>query len=95
MLIGLGFFTLAVLRGRLQVPSLGLKSGLWVIPYLSGLVLISYLGAFGGKNIIPFGWDFLVIALFSMGILYLAVKNRATIIKENIPEFRAAEIAII
>ncbi len=49
-----------------------------MIPYLVGLVLISYLGAYGGKGIIPFGWDFLVIALFSTLILFLAVKSRVS-----------------
>src|SRR5262249_17685546 len=56
ILVGFVFFILAVWRGRLAVSSLGLKSAIWIIPYLSGLVLISYLGAFGGKNVIPFGW---------------------------------------
>lgn len=79
ILIGIVFFTLAVLRGRLTMGSLGLKSALWVAPYLVGLVLISYLGAFGGKHLIPFGWDFLIIAVFSIIILYFAVINRATI----------------
>ncbi len=78
MLIGIVFFTIACLRGRLNVASLGLKSGMWVAPYLLGLILISYLGDFGGKHVIPFGWDFVVIALFSVVILYLAVKNRAS-----------------
>src|SRR5579885_272559 len=78
MAIGILFFIIASIRGRLTVPGLGLKSGLWIAPYLSGLVLISYLGAFGGKNVIPFGWDFLVIGIFSLVILYLAVRNRAS-----------------
>jgi amino acid transporter len=78
MLIGIVCFFTAALRGRITPIHLNLRSGLWVIPYLSGLVLISYLGAFGGKNIIPFGWDFLVIGIFSLIILYLAVKNRAS-----------------
>ena len=78
--IGLSLFILAAIRGSLNVDSLGLKSALWVIPYLSGLMCISYLGAFGGKQIIPFGWDFLVIGIFSICILYLAVKNRATMV---------------
>lgn len=55
-----------------------------MVPYLTGLVLISYLGAFGGKNIIPFGWDFLVIGIFSLAILYLAVKNRAPFTDQTI-----------
>lgn len=92
MLIGICFFTIAGLRGRLSVASLGLKSAIWIVPYLGGLILISYCGAFGGKNIIPFGWDFLVIAIFSAAILYLAVKNRATISEEKILQRSFAEL---
>lgn len=77
MMIGIAFFMMAIIRGKLVTETYGLKSAVWLVPYLSGLILISYLGAFGGKNVIPFGWDFAVIALFSVGILYLAVRNRA------------------
>lgn len=79
MSIGMVLFVITALRGRLIVSSLGLKSALWILPYLSGLTLISYLGAFGGKQVIPFGWDFLVIGLFSIVILYLAVLNRSPV----------------
>jgi len=52
---------------------LNIKSSLWLIPYFLGLSLISYLGAFGGGiNVIPFGWDFLVIAIFSGIVLTLS-----------------------
>lgn len=78
MLVGFVFFTIACLRGSIKVDTLGLKSGMWLAPYLTGLLVISYLGAFGGKNIIPFGWDFLVIAIFSVVILWLAVRCRST-----------------
>lgn len=53
------------------------KSFIWLIPYLSGLCLISYLGSYGGgKNILGFGWDFLVIGLFSIIIFYAALYCR-------------------
>ncbi len=90
LLIGLVFFTGAYLRGSLKIPSAHFKSASWMLPYFSGLVLISYLGAFGGKQIIPFGWDFLVIGIFSMAILYLAVLNRANTV--NVPKY-SAEVA--
>lgn len=79
ILIGFVFFGYSYFRKKINDTSIRFKSGLWLIPYLFGLVLISYLGAFGGKNIIPFGWDFLVIAIFSIIILYLAVLNRAKV----------------
>jgi len=74
---GIVFFIFNVFQNKFHFKNLQLKSLFWLIPYLGGLGVISYLGAFGGKDIIPFGWDFLVIAIFSVVILYLAVQLRA------------------
>jgi amino acid transporter len=79
ILIGLVVFIFTCVGNKKPMHTLGIKSGIWVIPYLAGLVLISYLGAFGGKNIITFGWDFLVIGLFSVFFFYVAVRHRAVI----------------
>lgn len=47
----------------------------WLIPYFIGLGLISYLGSFGGGiDVIAFGWDFLVIAIFSGAIFVTAMR---------------------
>lgn len=95
MVMGLVFFSMACFQGNLKGKKIGLKSILWIFPYLSGLVLISYLGAFGGKNIITFGWDFLVIGLFSVIILYLALKSRVTdVTKNEYQQQMAASLAI-
>jgi amino acid transporter len=91
MVIGVLCFCIAVLRGSLKVENLGSRSAYWIAPYLIGLVCISYLGAFGGTHVIPFGWDFLVIGIFSAVILYIAVKNRATVTDAHI-ETRLAEL---
>lgn len=90
MIIGLSFFGIAWWRGKLPNGNPNFKTGLWMLPYLGGLVAISWLGAFGGKNIIPFGWDFLVIGIFSLAILYLAVKNRATVADQTLDQRFAA-----
>jgi amino acid transporter len=90
--IGFTCFIIAALRGKLKTRNLGLRSAIWIIPYLAGLVLISYLGAFGGKNIIPFGWDFLVIALFSAGILTLAVANRTKDVAADFVDYQPVGI---
>jgi hypothetical protein len=92
--IGFIFFAIAYLRGKLPKESMGFKSALWIIPYLAGLVIISYLGAFGGKGIIPFGWDFLVIGIFSCVILYLAVISRANVTTTILANFRIAEAVV-
>lgn len=83
IVIGFAFFMIACTRGPLRTGLLGMKGAIWVVPYLTGLVLISYLGPFGGKNIIPFGWDFLVLAIFSIIILRIAVATRAGKVSEN------------
>lgn len=91
LFIGLVLFAIAYLRGSIKVEKSELKSVYWIIPYLFGLVVISYLGSFGGAGIISFGWDFLVIAIFSMGILYMAVRNRAALNSEEVSEFLISE----
>lgn len=93
--LGIIFFVIAVIRGRIPYESLGLKSAFWIIPYFTGLFTISYYGAFGGTNAIPFGWDFLVIGIFSTVILYLAVKNRAAYSCEKIYDEQLAVISSI
>ncbi|MDP4107383.1 MAG: amino acid:proton symporter, partial [Bacillota bacterium] len=52
-------------------------SGVWMLLYLGCMILISYIGSekFGGKNIIPFGWDMLVIACLALGFYFWGVKS--------------------
>src|SRR4051794_20307395 len=61
-------------------PSLDWRGGSWVWPYFIGLAAISYLGEsdFGGIGIIPYPWDTLVIAVFSIVIYYYAMSVRLT-----------------
>lgn len=78
--LGLGFLAgllvLLVYRScqkkEMKIP-LNWRESIWIWPYIGGLMLISYLGSIGnGKNILPFGWDLLVIAAFCIVILMLA-----------------------
>ena len=92
--IGFVFFMIAFVRGKLKDNLVWFKSAIWVVPYISGLLLISYLGAFGGKNLIPFGWDFLVIAIFSASILYLAVISRTDRIRVDFLNFQTTQTAV-
>ncbi|MCB1827379.1 MAG: APC family permease, partial [Coxiellaceae bacterium] len=53
------------------------KPSIWMWPYFIGISIISYLGNFGhGRNILPFGWDFIVIAAFCVFILWLSQKYK-------------------
>jgi len=51
-----------------------LQSGWWVLPQCIGISIISYLSDFQGIGIIPFGYDFIAVAIFSYLILQLAYK---------------------
>ncbi len=53
------------------------QSAHWLWPYFIGLTLISYLGSFGhGIGLLPFGWDAVVIFIFSILIMHLAIRLR-------------------
>jgi amino acid transporter len=67
-----------------QRPPLDWKSAQWLAPYLIGMGIISWLGQFSGGAVaapvntgtIPFWWDMLVVALFSLAIYYWAMYTR-------------------
>jgi amino acid transporter len=73
------FFGLLVLfyreyqkRGQKQIALW--RTGRWLLPYFVGVGVISYLGSFGGGlNVIKFGMDFVVIAIFSILIYWFAM----------------------
>ena len=57
-------------------PTLDWKAASWLLPWLAGMGLIVYISDFGpeGENaIIPFGWDAVVVAVFSLVIYYWAM----------------------
>lgn len=50
---------------------------LWLLPWLGGLLLLSWLGQFGdGLGIIPFGWDMVGGTALAAACLWLAVRSR-------------------
>src|SRR3989338_9695811 len=71
-----GIFVLLLYRRlskRADQHPLSWQCSIWLWAYIGGLTLISYLGSFGGgTGMLPFGWDLLVIAIFSTGITWLA-----------------------
>jgi len=54
-------------------PIMDFRSSAWVWPWLIGLALVSKLGQFDGTSTIPFWWDLILLAIFSLAIYYLAV----------------------
>lgn len=75
MTIGCLFFIGHCHRTRQNILASQWRVSWWIIPYLLGMTVISYGGAFGeGAGWIPFGPDFVIIALFTVVIFTIAVK---------------------
>ena len=74
LLVGSVLFIARMSKAGLS--EMDIKPALWMIPYLGGMALISWLGSFGGgSGKLPFGWDIVVIAIFSTAIYIIAVKG--------------------
>lgn len=79
ILLVVGFALFVVFNlSKARRHDLGWRALMWLVPYFTGLILISYAGNFGGHKLIPFGWDFVIIALFSLAIMGLARVSRRT-----------------
>ena len=65
-----------------QRPPLDWKSAQWLLPYLIGMGIISWQGQFGSgappvnTDRIPFWWDMLIVAGFSLVIYFWALATR-------------------
>ncbi len=71
--IGFIFFAVYCFRQK-NIWQKQLNTSWWIFPYFIMLTGISYLGTFGdGKNIIPFGMDFIAIAVLTIAIYYLSL----------------------
>ena len=71
--IGFAWFIIQGFRRKNSSWLSSWRSSGWIFPYFGGISLISYFGSFGGgRNGIPFGWDFLIIAVLTVLIYYLA-----------------------
>jgi amino acid transporter len=81
----LGYVVLALheARNRAITPRLEFRSGSWVIVWLVGLTVISWLGSYpdpsasaGNLGILGFGWAIIVIAVFSGLVMWMATSLR-------------------
>jgi amino acid transporter len=75
LIIGLILFGISmVFRKPSRRPVVDWKASIWVLPWLVGMAVISYLGQFtGGRGTIPFYVDLVVVSIYSLFIYYLAV----------------------
>ena len=77
MLIGIVLGVVVMLgarRFRKENSNLDLAHSIWVFAYIAGIAVISYLGQFGGRGLIPADVDILVIAIFSALMLFFSYR---------------------
>jgi amino acid transporter len=77
--LGIGFVAFVAYRvtgERERMPRLDLRAAAWLPPYFAGMAIISWLGQYDGRSLIPFGWDIGVVAVFSFAIYALAMTLR-------------------
>ena len=63
------FILVKIPKGR----SIDFMGSLWIWPFLGGLVGLTWLGGHGGIKIIPFGWDILCVAVWSLACYLLGL----------------------
>ena len=90
--VGLGFVLLPIYHwlGN-DVPKLDLRAGAtWLLPWLVGLALISYLGDYGGREVIGFGTAIPILFVFSVVIYWIALQVRLApdAVKEHVENAR-------
>jgi hypothetical protein len=74
---GCVLFGISYALGRpIERPPLDPRSLIWILPWFTGLTVISYLGQYGGTKLIPEWIDLGVVAVFSLLICTLAVHLR-------------------
>ncbi|HVA61667.1 MAG TPA: hypothetical protein VNG13_14195 [Mycobacteriales bacterium] len=114
VLIALGFVLFGVYQAMIPAERraiLNWRSGSWILPWLVGLAIISWQGQYSSAspvlgitlndtNNIPFWWDLVVVAVFSLVIYYFAVslalttEEVATAVKTVEEEARAEQSAL-
>ena len=76
--VGMGFvlFAFSYATNPARRPHLDWGPVVWLLPYLGGMALLSYLSSFDGKGTLPMGWDMLAVAAWSVLIYAAALRTR-------------------
>ncbi|MDG2423820.1 MAG: APC family permease [Phycisphaerales bacterium] len=74
--LGVTFGVCGVLFVLVKLPRkepIDFMASLWIWPFLAGLVVLAWLGGHGGAELIPFGWDIVAVAGWSLACYLLAL----------------------
>lgn len=75
LLLAVGFLFFAIHAVRTGIPAREWKASIWIASYIVFLVLLSYLGSFGGLKVIAYPWDLVCVVLASVGAYYWGVHS--------------------
>jgi hypothetical protein len=94
--LGLVLYGVNVLFGRERLPRLDLRSAAFMVPWLGGLCLVSYLGNYpeqsvGAGNQAVFGTSGLALVWAALAILLLSIVSYAMALALRLPTERVAE----
>lgn len=88
--LAIGFLLMLYRSTQAGFEGLDWREALWLIPYLGGLVTLSWLGTFGGgANIVPLGPDIAAIALLGVIVYVMAYRQRLS--REKFDRYMAEE----
>jgi amino acid transporter len=96
IVLGLVLYGVNVLFGRERLPRLDLRSAAFMVPWLGGLCLVSYLGNYpeqsvGAGNQAVFGTSDLALVWAALAILLLSVVSYVMALALRLPTDRVAE----
>jgi len=78
-LLVIGFVLYAIhyhFVARRAAHDFGWRHIAWLLPWFGGLWLLSWLGGIGGgRGVVGFGWDILVVSVWSVVVLVLALRS--------------------
>ncbi len=93
--VGVAVLVWRIVRQPMLRGSLELRSLTWLGPYYAGLLVLTFLGRFGGgREVLPNGVDTVAVAVFALVLLEWGVRSalpasRAAALVAEVPEYRA------
>ncbi|MEM8605966.1 MAG: APC family permease [Myxococcota bacterium] len=69
VLVGIGVFAIRMRQERVRRHELDLREASWLLPYLLGIGVVSYLGDYGsGTGALTYPWDIIAVAIVALAV---------------------------
>lgn len=72
-LVGLPIYFYYYAQGRFAQEHI--RAGLWLVGYLVFMIIVSFLGSFGGQKVLPYGPDMVIVVIGSLVAYYVGVNS--------------------